>query len=174
MTNDDDLFARAGARLGAPTPAEAARAREHTRVVRGMIAVERRRIALSAHRRRFAARGAGGVVIAAIAVYLAGKTTLHASSGDAPGPEPVTFRITAKEARRVALVGEFNGWNAHATPMTRAGGNRWEVTLAVAPGRHTYAFVVNDSTWVADPSAPSAPERWFGDPRSVLVVASAR
>ena len=70
------------------------------------------------------------------------------------------------------LVGEFNGWNPRSTPMTLArDGKVWEASLDLAPGRHVYAFLVDDSTWVADPQAPIAPEAWYGGRKSVLVVA---
>ena len=78
--------------------------------------------------------------------------------------------LVAPSATRVALVGEFNDWDATATPMARAAGGAWHVALPLANGRHVYAFVVDGSSWVADPQAPLAPERWFGARNSVLLV----
>ena len=83
---------------------------------------------------------------------------------------PVQFMLVAPTASRVALVGEFNDWDPAATPMTRAPGGAWHVVLPLARGRHVYAFVVDGSSWVADPQAPLAPERWFGARNSVLLV----
>ncbi len=97
--------------------------------------------------------------------------TADATPGGAA--RPVRFVFVAPSARAVALVGEFNGWNPDATPMRRDGhSNVWLTSVALAPGRHEYAFVVDDSTWVADPQAPVAPEDWFGARNSVLVVAN--
>ena len=87
---------------------------------------------------------------------------------------PVQFMLVAPAASRVALVGEFNGWDASATPMTRAPGGSWHVALPLASGRHVYAFVVDGNSWVADPQAPLAPERWFGAQNSVLLVSGER
>lgn len=83
---------------------------------------------------------------------------------------PVQFMLVAPEARRVALVGEFNDWDPGATPMARAPGGAWHVALPLPRGRHVYAFVVDGNDWVADPQAPLAPERWFGSRNSVMLV----
>ena len=85
-------------------------------------------------------------------------------------PQPVQFMFVAPTATRVALVGEFNDWDPMATPMSRTGGGAWHVALPLARGRHVYAFVVDGSSWVADPQAPLAPERWFGAQNSVVLV----
>jgi hypothetical protein len=83
----------------------------------------------------------------------------------------VQFVLVAPKAQRVALVGEFNDWDAAATPMrASAEGGLWAVTLPLTPGRHVYAFVVDGSTWTADPQAPMAPEDGFGTKNSVIVV----
>jgi hypothetical protein len=85
-------------------------------------------------------------------------------------PQPVQFMLVAPSATRVALVGEFNDWDPAATPMVRASGGAWHVALPLARGRHVYAFVVDGTSWVTDPQAPLAPERWFGASNSVLLV----
>ncbi len=83
----------------------------------------------------------------------------------------VKFVLVAPQAKEVALVGDFNRWDASATPMTRTPtGGTWSVTLPVAPGRHLYAFVVDGTQWLADPTAPLAPEDGFGAANSVLLV----
>ena len=47
-------------------------------------------------------------------------------------------------ARRVAVVGDFNGWDAGTTALVRdKGSNRWSATLALRDGMHRYAFVVD-------------------------------
>jgi hypothetical protein len=57
-------------------------------------------------------------------------------------------------ARRVAVVGDFNGWRAGDTPLARdAATHRWSATLALRDGAHRYAFVVDGTRWVPDPSA---------------------
>ena len=86
-------------------------------------------------------------------------------------PRIVQFVLVAPSASRVALVGDFNNWDAAATPLREASAEGvWSVTLPLTPGRHIYAFVVDDSKWVPDPSAARAPEDDFGVPNSVIVV----
>ena len=82
----------------------------------------------------------------------------------------VRFVLVAPEAGRVSLVGDFNAWDAARTPMRAAGDGVWTVELPVGAGRHLYAFVVDGTRWVADPTAPLAPEDDFGARNSVLVV----
>ena len=66
----------------------------------------------------------------------------------------VRLMFDAPDARRVAVAGDFNHWDAEATPLTRdRGSRRWAVTLAVREGDHRYAFVVDGTRWVPDPRA---------------------
>lgn len=73
-----------------------------------------------------------------------------------------------KQAQAVSIVGDFNGWDEKATPMTRAGGE-WSAKIALPPGRHVYAFVVDGSTWLVDPMAPQVPDAGFGPANAVIV-----
>ena len=87
------------------------------------------------------------------------------------GPSSVEFVLVASSASTVSLVGSFNDWNAAATPLrpTTTPGV-WSVTVPLTPGRHVYAFVVDGSEWIADPTAPQAPDDDFGSPNSVIVI----
>ena len=83
----------------------------------------------------------------------------------------VQFMLTAPAASRVALAGDFNGWDPREIEMTRdPRDGRWAVTLALAPGRHTYAYVVDDTQWVRDPVATPAEPNELTPPRSVITV----
>jgi hypothetical protein len=58
-------------------------------------------------------------------------------------------------ARRVAAVGDFNGWRADSTPLEQdPATHRWTATVALRDGEHRYAFVVDNTRWVLDPAAP--------------------
>jgi len=70
----------------------------------------------------------------------------------APQMVKVTFVLLEPGAKQVFLCGEFNGWAADATPLKRGDAGRWETTLALAPGRHEYKFLV-DGNWRHDPLA---------------------
>ena len=83
----------------------------------------------------------------------------------------VQFMLTAPAASRVMLAGDFNGWDPRSTPMARdSRDGRWAVTLALAPGRHHYAYVVDDTQWVRDPMATPAEPNELTPPRSVLII----
>jgi hypothetical protein len=112
--------------------------------------------------------------LAAEDMTLRGPGRGAAVSDAAIGTQPVQFMLVAPAATRVALVGEFNDWDPQATPMSRVSGGAWHVALPLANGRHVYAFVVDGSSWVSDPQAPLAPERWYGASNSVLLVNGAR
>lgn len=87
----------------------------------------------------------------------------------------IKFVLVAPHASTVSVVGDFNNWDSLATPMTRTPtGGTWSVAIQLPAGRHVYAFVVNGANgstqWVADPTAPLAPEDGLGAPNSVVLV----
>ena len=162
------------------------------------VAAERERIREQRVRtaRRWKVSGAvGGVAAAAAlvaAVWLSGAranapTTAVTSRAATPAPTvaPVDARLArdakglttvqvvlrAPDAQRVSVVGDFNGWDSAADAMTRDPvSGLWSHTLALRPGRHVYAFVVDDSVWMRDPRSPEAADEDFGRPGSVLLV----
>lgn len=84
-------------------------------------------------------------------------------------PVPTQFVYDGR-ARHVTLVGDFNNWDEHATPLEREPGSTlWSVTLPIQRGRHTYAFLV-DSVWTVDKHAPIASDPDFGVTGSVILV----
>ncbi|HEX7018643.1 MAG TPA: hypothetical protein VF159_01425 [Gemmatimonadaceae bacterium] len=84
---------------------------------------------------------------------------------------PTQFVLESRAAHRVALVGDFNGWNPSQTPMARHDGSGlWATTIPVAPGRHLYAFMIDDSLFTLDPRKPAAKDRDIGATASVIIV----
>lgn len=176
---DGDLCLRAGAALRSPA-ADDDRARD--RLVRAIHAeaLRQRRappvtmlpwwIALAAASIAFVVGlGAGRVNNASPST----STRAAAVPADS-GQRSVEFVFVAPSARNVSLVGDFNGWDAAATPMRRMDRRTtWSVAVQLPAGRHVYAFVVDGDAWIADPQAPIAPEQWFGQRNSVVVVSSA-
>ena len=88
-------------------------------------------------------------------------------------PIMTQFVFEAHEATRVAIVGDFNGWN-RSSPLAvmhdAAKRGVWETTVPLTPGRHTYAFLVNDSLLTLDPRAPATVDPDFGRSSSVVLV----
>ena len=84
-------------------------------------------------------------------------------------PIPTQFVFDGR-AQRVALVGDFNNWDARVTPLEREPGSTlWSVTVPIQRGRHVYAFLV-DSVWTIDRRAPVARDPDFGVTGSVILV----
>jgi hypothetical protein len=68
----------------------------------------------------------------------------------------VRFALHAPAAGSVALVGDFNGWRRDALTLRRdSASGAWIAAVALAPGSHRYAFVIDDSIWSTDPLAPA-------------------
>ena len=87
----------------------------------------------------------------------------------------VRFVLVAPTATRLALVGDFNGWNARSTPMVAAAESTgvWTATVPLGTGSHRYAFVLDDTGRVADPAAPGGADS-TGRAYSTVTVPGAR
>lgn len=84
----------------------------------------------------------------------------------------VRFVLVDEDARSVAVVGSFNGWERRATAMQRASDGTWVVDVPLSRGRHEYAFVVNVGTgerWIADPAREMLSDD-FGTETSLISV----
>lgn len=170
---DEELFERAGATLRGSSPDDA-RAREA--LIDAIRAESRRPRATTS-----SLMSPWWMALAAAAVaFVAGLGTGRSMSRSASvarsdrrdsAERRVEFVFVAPAAKNVALVGDFNGWDATATPMRRTDGRTtWSASVPLAAGRHVYAFVIDGSDWVTDPQAPLSPEQWFGQRNSVVVV----
>ncbi|MEP6731302.1 MAG: isoamylase early set domain-containing protein [bacterium] len=117
----------------------------------------------------------GGAVVATL--HRSGDTSQTASV-KSPSPASqsglnVRFDLVAPGASQVAIVGDFNQWNAESLPMRRsADGTQWEIEVRLPPGRYTYGFVV-DGKLTRDPRAPEGAGDDFGIPNSVRMVSRA-
>jgi hypothetical protein len=87
----------------------------------------------------------------------------------APAPPVfVQFRLDAAGAGEVRLAGSFTGWEpAYDLVETQAG--VWTVVVALEPGVHDYAFLVDGEEWVVDPTA-QAVDDGFGGTNSRLAL----
>ncbi len=108
-----------------------------------------------------------GALAASLVLAIAGTRWVHRSDRPAPG---VTFALSAPDAGRVALIGDFNNWDPSANPLRRSD-TAWAVTLRLKPGRYRYSFVIDGASWRADPRTPQAEDE-FGAPTSVITVAN--
>jgi hypothetical protein len=124
----------------------------------------------------------GGLALAAAVALgaLVGRTWL-APDGTEPPPalgtmaasdtEAVQFVIVVSGATSVSLVGDFNDWSRTATPMRPAAGDGvWAATVPLEAGRYRYAFLIDGTRWLTDPSAPRSLDDDFGPANSVVTV----
>lgn len=142
------------------------------------------------YRLRVAAAVAAAVVLAvgSLAVRRAMHLSSTSPSAGAESSRPTAARVAVSRdanvdgapiptqfvfdggARHVTLVGDFNNWDARATPLVREPGSTlWSVTVPIHRGRHVYAFLV-DSVWTIDRRAPVARDADFGVTGSVILV----
>ena len=88
------------------------------------------------------------------------------------GVQGVRFTVWAPNASHVALVGDFNGWNPFADPMTHpeGGWGFWSIFMPEARHGQTYKYAVTgkdgQTTWKADPYAVTSELR----PKTASVV----
>lgn len=74
-------------------------------------------------------------------------------------------------AKKVAVTGDFNGWNAEGVPLRRAAKpGLWETDLRLKPGAYSYNFVVDGETLVPDPDASNQSPDGYGGTNSILLV----
>ena len=88
------------------------------------------------------------------------------------GEGVVTVRLSfyAPQARQVAVAGDFNKWTVGSDLMDRRDGGLWTIDLTLLPGRYAYMFVLDGSTWVADPEAESFQDDGFGSTNAVMRI----
>lgn len=84
----------------------------------------------------------------------------------------VRFILSAPTATRVSLVGDFNRWDSRAIPLRADERGAWWAAVPLPDGWHRYAFVVDDTQWIADPSAAPG-EAQDGRRTSILHVRGA-
>jgi len=120
-----------------------------------------------AARRRRRARTWQALAVAAVVVLAIG-IAVYARPVDGTA---VQFALPVPAAHEVVVVGDFNHWDTHATPLRRTPNGTWQTTVRLKPGAHVYSFVVDGTRWVPDPAAPLAPGSDFGAPNSLVTVA---
>lgn len=188
LYGDDRLEALLRRALGAPVAMRPEGKRRVMELVRAEAAGAPRPATVTpiarAVRRGWLPPAFGGLVAAALAaVMVVGGPRVARSGAGAPAAlgdsivvsalrdtlRLVQFVLVAPTARSVSLVGEFNGWRREETRLAADGTGRWRAAVPLAPGTHRYAFVVDDTQWVADPATARDRDR-AGRPTSVRVV----
>lgn len=99
----------------------------------------------------------------------------RAPSAKPPAPVQVIREVKIyfyyPPAQKVAVTGDFNGWNAEGVPLTPAGKpGLWVTNLRLKPGAYSYNFIVDGDVLVPDPAAPTQMPDGYGGTNSILLV----
>lgn len=89
-----------------------------------------------------------------------------AKPASAPGLQQVRLELCCPYGDTVAVAGTFNAWQPAALQRE---GDRWYITLHLAPGEYEYLFVIN-GRWVTDPARTEGRPNPYGGENSVLRV----
>ncbi len=74
-------------------------------------------------------------------------------------------------AQKVAVTGDFNGWDRDGVPLKHAGKpGLWVTNLRLPPGAYSYNFIVDGDVLVPDPNAPNQAPDGYGGTDSILLV----
>ena len=87
----------------------------------------------------------------------------------APAMVSAPFTYINRNAKSVAVVGNFNDWDATRNMLTRTGDSVWTADIMLVPGRYEYQLVV-DGKLIADPGAQQTAASEFGVANSVMIV----
>jgi hypothetical protein len=115
---------------------------------------------------------AGASLLAVLVVGINGRERSRLVIEVPTAPETTTvvvrFTLAAQGARKVAVAGDFNGWDPAGVQMVNQDGNgTFAATIRLPPGSHEYMFVV-DGEWVTDPAAAELRPDGFGRTNAVL------
>ncbi|MDQ6611977.1 MAG: hypothetical protein M3Y64_06060, partial [Gemmatimonadota bacterium] len=145
--DDVELSARVASHYARTEPATVEMIERCARAVRRRVTSPETGVATGRRRNWMA----GAVGVAAVAIV---ALTMRSSSNIVNGATVATvtpvdngsafqFRLQLpKGIAKVSVVGDFNGWDTAATPMTRSNdGVAWSAKITLLPGRHVYAYV---------------------------------
>lgn len=104
---------------------------------------------------------------------------MYSSRSHTAGPSPrysaknfaiaVNFVCYAPEARRVALIGDFNDWQIDAHPMKRQPDGAWMIQVKLSHGHHRYLFNVDGKARL-DPRAQGVGRNERNEKVSLIAV----
>ena len=110
------------------------------------------------------------IMYAAGGFAMAGLLLVIFASNPATPPNINRFVLYEPAASRVELVGSFTGWEKTAMlPVGKSG--YWELRLEVPSGEHRFAYILDGSKQITDPTLPVRERDDFGGENSILTVA---
>jgi hypothetical protein len=110
------------------------------------------------------------VVLAVLVFVMAGKVDKISSISDAPQSKMVKVMFLSDDAKKVSLVGDFNGWGVEPVLLKSVQKGTWEAELELSPGMYQYNLLVDGKKWVANPNSRAQVPDGFGGTNSVMIV----
>ena len=98
---------------------------------------------------------------------MVGRETVSASP-TAPELIIAHFEIASASARKVALVGDFNGWDTGKHQLIRKKDGTWTIDLPIRKGAYQYLFYIDDKRWQPDPHRKQTVPDGFGGYNTVI------
>ena len=80
-----------------------------------------------------------------------------------------TYRPTDPNVKKVAVAGQFNGWNTESHQLQPAANGTYELFVRLPPGSDNYKLVV-DGVWTIDPANTEKSDDGTGNANSVARV----
>jgi 1,4-alpha-glucan branching enzyme len=77
------------------------------------------------------------------------------------GAKKTEFTLSAPQAERVCIAGDFNQWDLFSHPLKKDAKGTWKIALDLKPGQYEYRFLV-DGQWQNDPNCTAWVENPFG------------
>jgi 1,4-alpha-glucan branching enzyme len=94
---------------------------------------------------------------------------IHKTPSPLHGHVRVVFELpSCVWADRIFLVGDFNGWDEHSTPMRQDRDGVWRTTLDLAYGEQCEFRYLIDGQWKTDYHADSFSSNGFGSENSIV------
>lgn len=84
----------------------------------------------------------------------------------------VTFKVPAElEAERVALLGEFNEWDAESHPLTKRKDGSHSVTVSLDAGKeYRFRYLLDGDRWANDETPDRLVPNRFGSRDCLIAV----
>lgn len=83
----------------------------------------------------------------------------------------IVFSLQNDHAFRVSLCGSFNGWSRDMLPLEAGRNGLWQIEMPMlAPGRYSYKFFMNDTTWLEDIENPFREPDGLNGFNSILII----
>ncbi|MGF1507323.1 MAG: glycoside hydrolase [Chloroflexi bacterium] len=82
----------------------------------------------------------------------------------------VTFVLPKDtDAHEIFVVGEWDGWDPRATPMSQLKSGEWKARVKLdANDTYQYRYLVDGVTWMSDPDPDDSAPNVFGERNSIV------